>query len=79
MRYNPMPAEFKLIHNWCLFYSAMGYYVYMDENGDVEGNYSLMALCDIDSCKMQYSYPGTLKGHTGTLNKIVLSFSFLNG
>ena len=26
----------------------MGYYVYMDDNGDVEGNYSLVALCDVN-------------------------------
>lgn len=26
----------------------MGYYVYMDENGDAEGNYSLVSLCDIN-------------------------------
>ena len=27
----------------------MGYYVYMDDNGDVEGNYSLVALCDVNT------------------------------
>ena len=27
----------------------MGYYVYMDENGDAEGNYSLVSLCDVNS------------------------------
>ena len=26
----------------------MGYYVYMDENGDAEGNYSLVSLCKVD-------------------------------
>ena len=32
----------------CCIWSAMGYYVYMDENGDAEGNYSLVSLCDIN-------------------------------
>ena len=29
----------------------MGYYVYMDDNGDVEGNYSLVALCEVNAWK----------------------------
>ena len=27
----------------------MGYYVYMDENGDAEGNYSLVSFCEVNS------------------------------
>ena len=27
----------------------MGYYVYMDENGDAEGNYSLVSLCEVNA------------------------------
>jgi len=42
------------------FYSAMGYYVYMDENGDAEGNYSLVSLCDVNAWRrnnqQEYSY-----------------------
>ena len=38
----------------------MGYYVYMDENGDAEGNYSLVSLCEVNSWRrnnqQKYSY-----------------------
>ena len=54
----------------------MGYYVYMDENGDAEGNYSLVSLCDIDLWRINnirdYSSQGAsyVSGH-GT--KIAIS------
>ena len=62
----------------------MGYYVYMDENGDAEGNYSLVSLCDIDLWRINnirdYSSQGTayISGH-GTKMAILkneLSFTF---
>ena len=31
----------------------MGYYVYMDENGDAEGNYSLVSLCEVNSWRRE--------------------------
>jgi hypothetical protein len=38
----------------------MGYYVYMDENGDAEGNYSLVSLCEVNAWRrnnqQEYSY-----------------------
>ena len=36
-----------------IFFSAMGYYVYMDQNGDAEGNYSLVSLCEVNSWRRE--------------------------
>ena len=62
----------------------MGYYVYMDENGDAEGNYSLVSLCDIDLWRINnirdYSSQGTsyISGHSTKMAilKNELSFTF---
>ena len=36
-----------------IIFSAMGYYVYMDQNGDAEGNYSLVSLCEVNSWRRE--------------------------
>ena len=45
----------------------MGYYVYMDENGDAEGNYSLVSLCEVNAWRKangrQYSSDDNFEGN----------------
>ena len=50
----------------------MGYYVYMDDNGDVEGNYSLVALCEVNAWRKSMHSVNLKNGEneteTATLN-----------
>ena len=47
----------------------MGYDVYMDENGDAEGNYSLVSLCEVNLWRRKIKPEYALKGSWNVTKK----------
>lgn len=61
------------------FLGAMGYYVYMDENGDAEGNYTLIARKEVPGSPGKYGlFPVAIFQLAENRSNIQVGINFLS-